>query len=374
MKLLRTIILLILAALTLISCTHEPSAENEVKNDGNDMITLSTEQVKIAELKTSVVKQKVLTQTVHANGYLEAPPNQKAEVSTFVTGYVGSIKVIVGEKVRKGQVLAVISSPEFLRLQQEYAELKSQFSYIQAAYERNKMLSEEKISAKKDLLKSEAEYLSSKAKLEATGKTLGLLGVNLDKLNDGKMSGHLYITSPIDGEVSEIHTVIGRQVDSSKPLFQVVNSDHLHADLKVFESDMNKISIDQQIQFIIPQLSEQVYQGSVYLVSTIINDTERYVSVHAHMDGDNGAFKIGAYIEAEITTEQKEVTAVEEQSLTSIDDKVFIYVVMSKDTKGYQLKPVEVKTGSKSKGWVEVTDLDPDTEYVSKGAYYLSTL
>ncbi|TRX48601.1 efflux RND transporter periplasmic adaptor subunit [Fulvivirga sp. M361] len=372
MKLLRTIILLIFTAL--ISCTQEQPAKNEVKNDDNDMITLSMEQVKITELETSVVKQQVLTQTVHANGYLEAPPNQKAEVSTFVTGYVSSIKVLVGEKVTKGQVLAVISSPEFLRLQQEYTELKSQFSYIQATYERNKMLSEEKINAKKDLLKSEAEYLSSKTKLDATGKTLNLLGVNLDDLNNGKISGHLYITAPIEGEVSEIHTVIGKQVEPSKPLFQIISSDHLHAELKIFESDMNKVSIDQQVQFAIPQLSEQTYLGAVYLVSTIIDDAERYVRVHAHVNGDNESFKIGAYIEAEITTERKEVAAVEEQSLISIDDKVFIYAVMSKDTEGYQLKPVEIKTGSKSKGWVEVTDLDPDTEYVSKGAYYLSTL
>ena len=356
------------------ACTKEQANKNANEQVENENISLHTEQIEAARLKTHKVEKQLLTQKVHVNGYLETPPNQKAEVSTFVTGYISTIKVLIGEKVQKGQVLAVLKSPEYLKLQQEYLELKSQLNYAKETYERNKLLSEEKISARKDFIKSEADYFSLKARLAASSQTLTLLGARLDHLDKGKVSNHLYIVSPIQGEVSEVHTVIGQYVEPTRPIFQIVDKEHLHLELKIFENDLKAVSIGQKVEFSIPQMSDQKFEAIIYLISNVIDDKERYVRVHAHINEEKASFKIGYYVEADIITYQKEVSAVPEHSIITIDNKDFIYVVISKDSKGFQFRPVEIKTAAKGQGWVEVSNIEDGTEYVTKGAYYLSTI
>ncbi|MCP4458278.1 MAG: efflux RND transporter periplasmic adaptor subunit [Cytophagales bacterium] len=356
------------------ACETSENSEQEIKAIEDGFIVLSKEQVEAAGIRTSTVKKERLIQSVSAKGILDVPPNNRAEVSGYIGGYVSDIKVLVGMSVKKGQVLAVLNAPELFQLQQSYLEVKSRLKYLKDDYDRMKILADEKVTAKKDFLKSEADYFSSNAQLESLKQSLKLIGVNLSDLDQGVVVDQLKIRSPIEGEVAEVYSVIGEYMESSKPVIKIINPEHLHVELKVFEGDLGKLKNGQRAQFTIPQSGPQTYESEVYLISSIIDETERYSDIHAHLEEESTQLRVGAYVEAEIIISEKIVNAAVTSSIFQSSERSILLVLVSKNENEYRFEAKEVTIGATGKGWMEVKNIEEGTEYVSDGMYYLKSL
>lgn len=102
------------------AATEAPHSEEEEKNAGGDKeVELNEAQYISSDIELGTFSQNNLSEVISANGYTELPPQNKADVSVFMSGIVKSINVNEGQNVKKGQVLAIIESPEFARLQEE---------------------------------------------------------------------------------------------------------------------------------------------------------------------------------------------------------------------------------------------------------------
>ena len=88
-------------------------------------------------------------------------------------------------------------------------------------------------------------------------------------------------------------------MSSASELLEIVNTDHIHLELSVFEKDILKIKKDQKIEFKIPESSDKTFDAAVHLVGTSIN-TDRTIKVHGHInDEESNNFISGMYIEAD---------------------------------------------------------------------------
>jgi cobalt-zinc-cadmium efflux system membrane fusion protein len=356
----------LLFALLVSACsTTEQTSETAPQNG-----QLTKEQLTAADIKTAPLRKRQLEQTIRVNGYIDVPPNQKVEVHAMLAGFVSELPVIVGDKVKKGQMIAQLISPEFIALQQSYLELKMQLKSLEQEYTRMKALFDEKISSQKDFLAAESAYLSAKTRLSGIARQLQLLGISVDQLTPENMQSSLVVRAPISGEITKVPAVMGQHLTPGEVLFQMVNTDHLHAELKVFENDLGKVRINMPVRMTISQRGGESVSGSVYQLSTVLHETGRYGMVHVHFDEEWTNPQIGAYLEADIIMESREVWAVEEEAVISDSDGTRIYTVKSGNVQ--DITSMAVKTGVRKDGWVELLDMPEGIHYVAKGAYYLA--
>ncbi|MDN5204984.1 efflux RND transporter periplasmic adaptor subunit [Fulvivirgaceae bacterium BMA10] len=347
--------------------TPEPHNENEVH--------LTDDQMAAIDLKIGKMEERAIASTISTNGYLHVPPNNKAVVSTYMAGYVKNSSLLEGDAVKKGQLMAVLENPEYVQLQQYYLELKGQLGYLKSEYERQKVLQEENINAKKLLLKAESEYKVTQAKFNGVKEKLKMLGLNLVQIDKGNISSTINIKAPIKGNVSRVDAEIGKYIQASEMMFEILDTEHIHVELNIFEKDVMKISEGQKFQMRIPSLGNDVYDGEVYLVGKALDDEKRSINAHGHLEVEKDYFLPGMYVEADLFYGTKKAMTIPEKAIINEGDENFIFQKIKKEDGAIAFRRIEVQTGLITDGWVEIAfmeNLDPDAEYVFEGVYYLA--
>ena len=114
----------------------EPAAEKPHEETAVKEVALNEAQYNAAGVALGTFSMKNLSDVVNANGYTKLPPQNQADISVHLGGVVQTIKVIEGEFVKKGEVLATIESPEFAKLQEAYLTSKSNLEFLSLEYDR----------------------------------------------------------------------------------------------------------------------------------------------------------------------------------------------------------------------------------------------
>jgi cobalt-zinc-cadmium efflux system membrane fusion protein len=117
--------------------------DNNISNDS--MVALTNEQAANAKIEMGAIKKREISIEVRTNGYFDVPPQNKARVSTLKPGYIKKTTLLIGDQVKEGQTLVVLESPEFVKVQQSFMELKGQMDYLKSEFERKKILEKENI-------------------------------------------------------------------------------------------------------------------------------------------------------------------------------------------------------------------------------------
>ena len=369
------IYIILLANLTWACGDSKLSETAEGNNSDTTRVTLALDQIARAGIKTGDLQEKDLSRYIETNGYFDVPPQNKAEVSSYKPGYVKMTNLLVGDRVQKDQILVVLENPEFIKTQQEYMEVKGQLDYLKAEYERKKVLESEKITAQRSLQKAQADYNSSLARYQGLKKELQMMGINTTQLEFGNFTSTMAIRSPIKGSVTKINANIGKYLLPQQVIVEVVDHEHLHVELEVFEKDASKVAKGQKFWMRVPSLSDQRYEGEIYLVGKSLDLETRTVHVHGHVP-EEPDFVPGMYVEAGIIIESKTASAVPAEAVISQGSQHYVFVPTETNSESVTYEKIPVKTGLSSDEWIEVTPITPGidlSKVVFSGGYYLSS-
>lgn len=139
--------------LVLASCGEKESTnlDNQTSDThrNDDRIFVSTAQFENSKMTLGKLTQQPFPITVKTTGMIDVPPENKAVVNATMGGYIKSTPLLIGDKVRKGQVLVTIENPDFVKVQQEYMEVKEQMTYLRVEYERHQTMMDENITSQK---------------------------------------------------------------------------------------------------------------------------------------------------------------------------------------------------------------------------------
>ncbi|MCA6074698.1 efflux RND transporter periplasmic adaptor subunit [Fulvivirga sedimenti] len=300
---------------------------------------------------------------VRVNGYIDVPPEGRASVSAFYGGYVKRLELIPGQTIKKGEILMSLENPEYLEMQQEYLSTLDQMTYLSDDYERQKTLMDENITSKKSFLKAESEYLNARARLEALRQKLTMLGISVSDVTSGKFTPVVHLRSPISGHITEVQAVIGQYLPPAQPAVSIVNSDHIHLELQVFEKDLTNISIGQPIRMRLPSAGDTTtYHASVYLVGKNISGDNRIALVHAHLNNESDEEKLtpGMYIEADILISEEIKPSLPAQAIRRSGDQA--YILASDDEKWPKtFRRMEIRIGKETDSHTEIlSELEPN--------------
>ncbi len=363
------VILLIL----LISCYNktETKKETEIKPKTNENIVQLTEaQSKNAGIVTGKMEKKNISSILRLTGTVDVPPENIVSISFPLGGYLKSSKLLPGMQVKKGEAIAVMEDPQFIQLQQDYLTAQAKLTFLESEYHRQKELNQSKASSDKLFQQTQADYMSQKILVNSLFQKLQLIGIHPANLNENNISRSVNIYSPINGFISEVNVNIGKYVNPSDVLFEIVNPNDIHLALNVFEKDINRLKPGQEVIAYTNTNPEKKYKCEIMLVGRELS-SERSVEVHCHFKEQDKALIPGMFMNAEIQIENNSAYTLPSDAIVNYENKPYVFIAKG----GNQYEMLEVKTGNSENGYTDVilndTTLVHNAIFVTKGTYSL---
>lgn len=347
---------------TISSCDSKNTQENkEVKIDNpGELIIISEEQFQNSNMKLGSISLQKFSETIVTNGHIDVPPTNVAKVSAVMGGFIKKAPLLVGDEVKKGQFLLSIENPEFIEIQQQYLEVYETLKFLQSEYERQKTLFDENITSERSFLKAESEFKTAKAIFNGLEQKIVLMNLNPKNVLEGQLSSVIQIYAPIKGSITEVNTSVGKYMDTSEVLLEIIDSSHKHLELIVFEKDVLSVEIGQRILFRIPENSKESFQAQVHLIGKSIDEENRTVQVHGHLENESDPFLVGMFVEAEIIVNDSEKLALPVEAILEEDNKFFILALKVKNKDTYKFEKIAIEIGEKGDDFIEI--LSPDIE------------
>ena len=363
------------------SCGNSEKESNdessEILNNDN-LISVSFEQFEGSDMELGKIQEKSFPIRVEATGMIDVPPENKAMINSYTEGYVKETPLLVGDEVKKGQFLVSLENPEYIQLQQDYLDAMEQMKYLKSEYDRQKTLMDENITSEKNFLKAESDYKRNLSKYTSLRKKLQMLNLDPKAIENGNISSVIRIYAPISGSITEMNINNGMYVSSATPLMQIVDRDHIHIELDVFEKDVMKIKKGQELKFLIPEAQSDTIEGKVHLVGTSISNQKRTVKVHGHFldEEDQKDLATGMFVQAYIVIDSKKEKALPENSIVSLEENDYVLVLKEKNDSGYAFSREKVTTGDSFDGLTIIrnsSDFTENVQFLTKGAFPLIT-
>jgi membrane fusion protein, heavy metal efflux system len=390
-----TLLLCLLQASLFTACKNKQNTNNaenasgtstrdSLKGSGlsvNSLIEISEQKFKNSGIGLGPVEDRNLKDIVKCNGILTLPPQNKANISSLVSGTVKDVFVIEGDFVKKGKLLASLLSTQAIQMQEEYIKTKDNLGFLEQEYQRQKELLDQNVTSGKKYQQAEAAYKSEKGRMNSLRDQLVSIGLSPKQIGEGNTTTLVPVTAPIDGYVRKIDINIGTFVVAAKEMFEIVDLHHIHIDLQAFESDFAKIKIGQKVSVTLPNQADGSIEAIVFATGKAFENDSRSVTIHAEIKNNkNKTLVPGMYVNAFIETGAQKVPSLPAEAVITNAGKQYIFLFKEEkkagDAMAYLFEMKEVKTGVSEGGFIEIIPLEEfaaDSKVVIKGAYFLAS-
>ena len=290
------------AALMMAACSGGNSSD--VDSQTSDSVDKS-DSVEIKANADSVGIDGVSSATNVANsptfnGVIMVSPQQNATVSLTMGGKVHSLKVMPGQAVARGQVIASIDNPEYIDLQQTYLDASAQTEYLEKEYKRQSDLSANDASSQKKMQQSKAEYLSMHSRLSAAASRLKTLGVNPASVKLNGIQPYLLVKAPINGFVTNLNVNLGKYLDAGEPICDVINKSQPLIQLTVYERELNLMRVGRPLEFRVNGMGKKTFNAQIVSIDQSVDAKDYSIKVYAKVMASNSDFRPGMYIRAKL--------------------------------------------------------------------------
>ena len=394
MKAFTKIILILVFFSTFYSCgKKEVETTEEAHHEEEGIVELTQEQFKNANIKLGKIEMKNINSTISVNGVLDVPPQQMVSVSAMMGGFIKTTDLLQGLVVKKGEIIATIQNPDFIQIQSDYLESKEKLIYAEQEFKRQEELSKENVAASKIFQQVSAEYKSLQVTLGAIEERLKILNINPNKLSRNTIKSVVNIYAPIGGHVTTVNVNIGKFVNPQDVICEIVDTDHLHAELTVFEKDIQNVKIGQKVRFILVNENDKERVAKVYLINKQISE-DRTIRVHAHLEKEDATLIPNMYLKGIIELENGSASpALPENAVVNVGEKFFIFIksddhhsaILKSDVvkstsphpSKYIYEAIEIQKGITQNGYTEILLPEgfvvEEAQVVVNGAYDLLT-
>lgn len=365
----------LLPSLLLLTACNSSQPANPLSNKTDStkqaIVHFSRQQTQMAEITCGTFSQQQVANEITCNGTLMLPPENQASISAPLGGFVKEFFADPGQYKRKGELLAVLQHPEYIRIQQEYLENKAQYEYYQQEFQRQGELALEQAASMKKMQAAQSDYKSIQAKLKGTEALLKLLNINPENLLKSGISPYIELRAPISGYISEANGNLGKYIEPGQVLIEMVDKTHMHLNLKVFEKEISNIKLNDPIQFSLPNNPGLTHNAFVEYIGEKVDEASRTITVLAHVKQVKSTFKPGMYVTAHILSGNRKVPCLPETALVNSNNQWAAF--LCNDT---LFTRIPVTTGTSQNGWVEILnypDFPKNIQIVLKGAYYIDS-
>lgn len=361
--------ILMVTIVVVTSCkSSEKEKPTETKAVEETVITLSQEQFKNASLIIGETVKKEMQTNIQVNGVVDVPPQSLISISFPLGGYLKNSHLLPGTSVKKGEVIAIMEDQSYVQLQQDYLVAKAKMEYLQVDVQRQKELSDADAASKKNYQMVLSEFKTQQILIKGYEEKLKIIGINPESLTVANISRTVSIKSPINGYITHVNVNIGKYVNPSDVLFELVNPDDIHAAMTVFEKDFGFIKKGMRGTVALADNPNKKYEVDVLLATKNINEN-RSGLVHCHFENNNHDLLPGMFLTGEFKINAAQVLALPQDAIVRFEGKEYIFIAL--DSLKFEIKSIE--TGTRNDGFVEIKNGQEfqNKKIVLKNAYSL---
>ena len=356
--------------LLIIGCNSKKEEKvSEAKSLKDNLVSITEGQFNNANIEMVTLEKRSISTTLKVNGQIDVPPQNMVSVSMPLGGYLKTTKLLPGLPISKGEIIATMEDQQYVQLQQDYLTAKSRLFFAEKEYERQKELNQTQASSDKVFQQADSDYKTLRITLSALAEKLRLINVNPNSLSEKNISKSVNIYSPINGFVSKVNVNIGKYVNPSDVLFELINPADIHLNLKIFEKDISKLDIGQNLIAYTNNQPDKKYNCKIILISKDLSSQEHTAEVHCHFENYDKTLLPGMYMNADIEVKSMDALTLSEDAIVNFEGIDYVFFQVSK----LQYVMQEVKTGDKENGFITILNPEKLTNknIVSKAAYTL---
>ena len=315
-------------------------------------VTLTPAAVAAAEIRTASAAVRPVARRLAAAGELEWNARRVVHLTARTPGRLERVAVVQGDRVREGQLLAEIYSPDFLTLQAEY---------IQAAARAKRHAGDA------------AEEAPARAVLSGARERLMILGLTAEEIGALEAAASprplLAVRAPLSGTVLESVVVAGDAVELGTSLFRLADPSTLWACLHIREEDLSAVRTGAEVVLRTHAYPGEEFRGRLVLVGDVVEAATRTVEGRVEILNPGGRLKAGMYVDASAETGgERRALAVPEESVQDDEGRLIVFVRTGERT----FTRREVKTGERFGGFIEILEGVGEGEtVVTSGSFLL---
>lgn len=266
-----------------------PEEADHATERSADFLKLDPKSPRMAFLKIDVVRESNAPSTVSLPGRVSVDEDRTQRVASPIDGRVVSLFVKPGDRVRAGQALMELSSPQVGVIQADAAKGVEDLSVAERAQNRVHRLQTDGAISEKEVAQVEADYKKAKADVARSAAQLRALGISL-----AEPAAKVALRAQIAGTVIERNVLVGQEVraDSATPLLTISNVDRVWVLGSVYERDLSLIAgTGAPVKVRVPAYPAQEFPGQVIHVGDVVDATTRTVQVRCAVDNPNHLLK-----------------------------------------------------------------------------------
>ncbi|CAN5312752.1 efflux RND transporter periplasmic adaptor subunit [soil metagenome] len=348
-----------------VEAAEGAAAAGEEHAGETDALVLDSAGMSAAGIQVNAV-ETVTTTGLPVTGTITYDANLVSHVGARAEGRIVRLNTDIGDRVRSGQVLALLESPEVGSLRAEEHEAEALLRIARENYQREQRLEEQGISSRKELLDAEAELRRAEAALRSAEERLRVLGAGHGS------GGQFAVTAPFAGVVVARDAGRGEVVSPADSLFTVANLDRMWIELDVFERDLARIGRGQAVEVTTAAYPGRTFPGRIVYVGDVLDPATRTVRARVEIPNEDRALKPGMFATARIQVGGGGAPTVvlPRDAIQELEGRKVVFVPGDRPGE-FRAVPVELGETVDGGRVVVRSGLEPGTRVVTAGAFAL---
>jgi membrane fusion protein, heavy metal efflux system len=365
-----------MAAACLVGCSSDERANQmtsfsgkESKSETPELFTIPQNQMSHVQVVT--VEPVKLARVLRLTGAVAYNAFNTTPVITQVGGPVSRILVVPGERVKKGQSLLEVSSPDYSLLYAAYLKARDTLRVTDKNYARAQDLYAHHAIAERDLLQAESDRIQAQADLNAALLGLKILGIpNPDDLEKAPSSAEIPLLAPIGGEIVERDVAPGQLLQAgATQAFIISDMSSVWVLANIYQGDMSAVHVGDQVAVQTDSYPDK-FQGKISFISPALDPTTRTLQARIVVENPGEKLKNNMYVTATVTAgvEQNAIAVPDSSVLRDDENQPFVYVASGSNQFGR--RPVEIGQSESGKTQI-LKGLSPGDRVVGDGSLFL---
>ena len=344
---------------------EHPEGHNEERKEQEGKIAFTDEQIKAAGVAVESAGPARIKSLLQLPGEIKFNDDRTAHVVPRVGGVVESVSANLGQEVKRGQVLAVLSSPALSEQRSELQTAQRRLELARTTYQREKKLWEEKISAQQDYL--QAEQAMQEAQIAVANANQKLLALGATPASSAL--GRYELRAPFDGMVVEKHISLGEAVKEDASVFTISDLSTVWAEISVAANHLNLVRIGEPAT-IRSSAFEQAASGTVSYVGSLIGAQTRTATARVTLTNPQRMWRPGLFVNVElVSSEANAPVAVSAEAVQTVEDKPTVFLRVPGG-----FVPQHVQTGRSDGQRIEIVGgLAPGAAHAGSGSFVVKS-
>jgi cobalt-zinc-cadmium efflux system membrane fusion protein len=307
-------------------------------------VQLAPDQVKSAGIVVATAGPRQMRTTFELPGEIKADATRQAQVVPRVQGVVLEVRKQAGDRVRRGELMAVLSSRELAEAKGAYLESIHRLEFANTALEREESLWKKKIAAEREYLEAKRDAEEAALARDVAAQKLVALGLPSSALAGIPQAPpdalpRFEIRSPLDGTVIDRQVTVGEAVTSDKPLFIVADLSSIWVEVSVYAKDLGAVRIGQEATVVSSDLGLEA-TGRISFIGQLVGGETRAAPARLTLANGKGEWRPGLFVTVTLVRDETTVPlAVAADAIQTFRDWQVVYV---KSGDWFEARPLEL--------------------------------